>query len=135
MRGSQADYTLEFLLAFDGRVHHLEKGYWIKFEIKKVTPSKTRPHGLSYSFTLHAPNGMRLVGFDNAHNVPRVGARFSPRSPATDHWHRTEGDLGRPYRFKGADILLEDFFREVRRALSERGVSEAVVRVEGDKNR
>lgn len=27
----ETDYGLEFLLAFDGRIHHLEKGYWIKF--------------------------------------------------------------------------------------------------------
>jgi len=27
-----SDHTLEFLLAFDGRIHHLEKDYWIKFE-------------------------------------------------------------------------------------------------------
>jgi hypothetical protein len=45
------DYTLEFLLAFDGRIHHLEEGHWLKFEIKKVKATKRRPHGLSYSFT------------------------------------------------------------------------------------
>jgi hypothetical protein len=41
------DHTLEFLLDFDGRIHQLEKGYWIKFEIKRVKPSKRRPFGLS----------------------------------------------------------------------------------------
>jgi hypothetical protein len=81
-------------LAFDGRVHHLEKGYWIKFEIKKVAPSAARPHGLSYAFTLHAPDGRRLVGFDNAHGVAGAGARFKKRLQASDHWHRTEGDTG-----------------------------------------
>jgi hypothetical protein len=30
------EHTLEFLLAFDGRVHHLEKGYWLKFEIRRM---------------------------------------------------------------------------------------------------
>jgi len=30
------EYGLEFLLAFDGRIHHLEEGYWIKFEIKRA---------------------------------------------------------------------------------------------------
>ena len=44
----EPDPTLEFLLAFDGRIHHLEKGYWIKFEIKRVEASKPRPYGLSY---------------------------------------------------------------------------------------
>src|SRR5262245_59726817 len=70
----ETDYGLEFLLAFDGRIHHLEKGYWIKLEIKRVKVTKERPHGLSYSLTLHRPDGRRLVGFDNAHRVP--GSRF-----------------------------------------------------------
>lgn len=60
------DHTLEFLLAFDGRLHHLEKGYWLKFEIRRADPGPTQPHGLRYSFTLHDPRGRRLVGFDNA---------------------------------------------------------------------
>ena len=127
------DPTLEFLLVFDGRIHHLEKGYWIKFEIKRVEASKPRPYGLSYSFTLHAPDGMRLVGFDNAHTVAARGARFKRRSQASDHWHRTENDPGRPYEYKDADSLLQDFFQEVRRVLSEHGISEAVVRVEEER--
>jgi hypothetical protein len=49
------EHELEFLLAFDERVHRLEEGYWIKFEIKRVPAAKRRPHGLSYSLTLHAP--------------------------------------------------------------------------------
>ncbi len=124
------DHTLEFLLAFDGRIHHLEQDYWIKFEIKRVKTTKRRPHGLTYSFTLHAPDGTRLIGFDNAHAVPAIGSRFKQRSEASDHWHRTESDPGKPYAFSDADTLLQDFFREVRRMLSERGISEAVVRVE-----
>ena len=127
------DHTLEFLLAFDGRVHHLEKGYWIKFEIKRVEATKRRPFGLSYSFALHAPDGTRLVGFDNAHGVAAVGSQFKRRSRASDHWHRTENDPGRPYEFKDADTLLQDFFREVRRVLTERGISAAVVRVEEER--
>jgi hypothetical protein len=84
MNGRAPDHGLEFLLAFDGRIHHLEKGYWIKFEITRVDVSAERPHGLSYSFTLHAPDGKRLVGFDNAHDVPRRGSPFKrPGTPAT----------------------------------------------------
>src|SRR4051794_2555910 len=127
---AKPDHTLEFLLAFDGHIHHLEEGYWIKFEIKKLEARKDRPHGLSYSFTLHAPDGTRLVGFDNAHGIAPVGSRFKKRSQASDHWHRSEGDVGRPYEFKDADTLLQDFFREVRRVLNERGIPETVVRVE-----
>jgi hypothetical protein len=33
MNRSGPDHGLEFLLAFNGRIHYLEKGYWLKFEI------------------------------------------------------------------------------------------------------
>ena len=116
-------------------VGHLEKGYWIKFEIRRVKATKERPHGLTYSFTLHAPDGARLIGFDNAHSVPAMGSRFK-RSPETsDHWHRTENDAGRPYAFKDADTLLQDFFREVCGVLADRGVSDMVVNVQDRRKR
>jgi hypothetical protein len=124
------DYGLEFLLAFNGRIHYLEKGYWLKFDIARVEATLDRRHGLSYSFTLHAPDGTRLLGFDNAHDVPARGSRFKRRSKAADHWHRTEKDPGRPYEFKGAETLIGDFFDEVERILRERGVGLQVV---GDK--
>ncbi len=121
------DHTLEFLLTFDGRIHHLEKGYWLKFEIRRLAPDLTRPHGPRYSFTLHDPKGRWLMGFDNAHGVPGHGSRKQRSRVAHDHWHRVAGDIGRPYRFTNADQLLADFFAEVRRVLTERGVSEAVI--------
>jgi hypothetical protein len=51
------EHALEFLLAFDGRVHWLEQGYSLKFAIRRVEPMQHRPHGLRYSFTLHDPDG------------------------------------------------------------------------------
>jgi len=127
------DHTLEFLLAFDGRVHWFESGHWIKFEIRRVSPSSRRPHGLSYAFTLHDPGGKRLLGFDNAHAVGGPGAQIKSRPAASDHWHRTADDRGRPYAYKDADTLLADFFREVGRVLAEHGLSDAVVSVEEKK--
>jgi hypothetical protein len=124
------DYGLEFLLAFKGRIHYLEKGYWLKFDIARVEATLERRHGLSYSFTLHAPDGTRLLGFDNAHDVPTRGSRFKHRGKAADHWHRTETDPGRPYEFKDAETLIGDFFDEVERILRERGVG---LQVLGDK--
>ena len=103
------EYGLEFLLAFDGRIHHLEEGYWIKFEIERVKVTKGRPHGLSYSFTLHAPDGRRLVGFDNAHGVPATGGRF---------------------KRKPSETLIDDFFDEGERVLDERGIDLTVIEVE-----
>ena len=121
------DHGLEFLLAFDARIHLLEKGYWLKFEIKRVDTETARPHGLRYSFTLHAPSGKRLLGFDNAHAVPALGSRFKPEPVVHDHWHRTENDPGRPYRFTDAETLVEDFFVEVERVLQAHGVSSTVI--------
>lgn len=127
MSESSSEHTLEFLLAFNGRIHHLEDGYWIKFEIKRVEVTAARPHGLSYSFTLHAPDGKRLVGFDNAHAVAAAGSRLGPQPKTNDHWHRTRNDPGRPYEFTNAETLVEDFFNEVERVLAELGVSSVVV--------
>jgi hypothetical protein len=120
------EHALAYLLAFDGRIHHLEQAYWLKFEIKRVSSTPERPHGLSYAFTLHDPDGARLIGFDNAHGVPSKGARFKKRNTKNDHWHRTGDDHGRPYEFTTADQLLADFFSEVRRVLAERGLSDTV---------
>jgi hypothetical protein len=85
---------------------------------------------LSYSFTLHAPDGTRLVGFDNAHDVSATGGRFKRRPAVSDHWHRTETDPGRPYQFTNAETLIDDFFDEVERVLDERGIGTTVVEVE-----
>jgi hypothetical protein len=71
-----------------------------------------------------------LIGFDNAHGVPAIGSRFKQRPAASDHWHRTEADPGRPYAFKDAETLIDDFFDEVERVLRERAVGMRVVEVE-----
>jgi len=125
----ECEHALEFLLAFDGRVHWLEQGYWIKFEIKRVATTAERPHGLRYSFTMHDPSGTRLIGFDNSRGICPVGSRFKKRAAAVDHWHRTKADTGRPYAFTSVDQLLADFFAEVRRVCTEQNITDAVVRV------
>jgi hypothetical protein len=131
-----SDFGLEFLLPFNGREHIFEGGFWVKFEIKNVPATRERPHGLAYSFTLHAPDGTRLLGFDNAHGVPPAGAKFSKRAAAHDHWHRTDKDPGRPYKFKDAVTLLTDFEREVTRVLKEHKIPMTVIAVrEKDKSK
>ena len=78
-----------------------------------------RPHGLSYSLTLHAPDGTRLVGFDNAHPA---GDR---RGPGTrrygGHDHRNRLRAIRPYDYEAALTLFEDFWKGVDAVLKERG--------------
>ncbi len=120
-------HTLEFLLAFDGRVHHLDQGYWLKFEITRVEPTAERPHGLRYSFTLHDPEGARLIGFDNAHGVPLRGSRFKPQDKRHDHWHRSADDSGMPYAFTTAEQLLLDFETAITTELGARGIGRSVV--------
>jgi hypothetical protein len=119
-------YTLEFLLAFDGRVHWYEQGYFTKFEITRVEPTEERPHGLRYSFTLHDPDNRRIMGFDNAHTVASRG-RHARRQQEADHWHRDENDKGKPYQFKDAETLIVDFFAEVERILTDRRVPVRIV--------
>lgn len=82
---------------------------------------------MRYSFTLHGPDGRRLVGFDNAHRVPPKGSRFRKAPEAHDHWHRTEDDVGRPYQFTDVDRLLAEFEKAVMCMLCARGVSRVVV--------
>jgi uncharacterized protein DUF6516 len=92
-----------------------------------VDPTPVRPHGLRYSFTLHDPDGRRLVGFDNAHGVPSRGSRYRKPEVVHDHWHRSGDDEGRPYPFTTADQLLADFQAEVERVLTELGLGDTVV--------
>jgi hypothetical protein len=130
MKPAIQDHELEFLLAFDGRVHYLAKDYWLKFEIREVEATAVRPHGISYSFTLHAPDGQRLVGFDNAHAVAFKKGWLGRRSTTYDHWHRATKDPGQPYAFKDVGTLIGDFFDEVERVLAERGIDTTVLDVE-----
>lgn len=72
------------------------------------------------TLTLHGPDGSRLVGFDNVHAVRESqGPGGKSRGPR-DHKHRME--TVRPYRFKDAATLLEDFWAEVDGVLREKGV-------------
>jgi hypothetical protein len=120
------EHALEFLLAFNGRIHILDQGYWLKFEISRVEPTPNRPHGVRYSLTLHDPEGERLLGFDNAHAAPRRGAQYKAAPIEYDHWHRTSDDPGRPYAFTTVDQLLADFEAEVDRILSDCNVRNEV---------
>jgi hypothetical protein len=83
-----------------------------------VTPE--RPHGLSYSLTLHGPRGERLVGFDNAHAVVAGRGRGRARRRAHDHRHRLR--TVRAYEYSDAATLLGDFWAEVDAVLREKGV-------------
>ena len=96
-----------------------EVGQWVKFLVVRTEATAERPHGLSYSLTLHAPDGKRLVGFDNAHAV--MEGRGPGRRQSGEHDHRHRLRTIRSYEYMDAATLLEDFWKEVDEALRERG--------------
>lgn len=113
------DGGLSYLLDLDGEIMEQAGGHWVKMEVKRVTPSEQRPYGIKYSLSLHAPNGRRILGFDNAHGGKgRAWYRVVPY----DHQHRDSSRRSRPYKFSSADKLVGDFFSAVDRALKKRGV-------------
>jgi hypothetical protein len=116
------DPSLDDLLALDGVVLVVDPvgEHWVKFVARRVEPSTERPHGLSYSLTLHAADGERLVGFDNAHAV-RAG-RGSARKRQITHDHKHRRHTSGPYEYKDAATLLADFWAEVDAVLKEKGV-------------
>ncbi len=87
----------------------------------KTTPE--RPHGISYALVLRLKaGGAPWVRFDNAHRVKERGRGNRHKRIASDHHHRTSKDRGRPYQFSTAMALLDDFWREVKRVLNEKGI-------------
>lgn len=121
MTYADRDPGLDALLDLDGQILVVdpEGGHWVKFVVRRVEASPERPHGLSYSLTLHGPDGTRLVGFDNAHPVRRSAGPGGTAKEVHDHKHRLE--TVRPYGYTDAAALLADFWAEVDAVLKERG--------------
>ena len=91
----------------------------VKFAAVRTEATAERPHGLSYSLTLHAPDGERLVGFDNAHAVGEGRGPGRRRRWKHDHRHRLR--TIRSCEYMDAVRLLEDFWKEADEVLRERG--------------
>jgi hypothetical protein len=109
------DPSLDTLLDLHGQVLVIdEAGYWVRFVVNRVPVAAEKPHGLDYSLTLYGPDGTRLVGFDNAH---QVGDR---RRVEQDHRHRLR--TVRTYDYRDAAALVADFWAEVEALMHERGV-------------
>jgi hypothetical protein len=116
MARQMRDTGLDALLDLNGLVLVVDEkaGYWVKFIVRQVPVDVDRPHGLVYSLTLHDASGERLVGFDNAH--PVKGGK------GVKHDHRHRHKTIKPYTYKDAAALLEDFWEEVDKVLREKGV-------------
>lgn len=114
------DEGLERLLDLDGFVAEIGGGYWVKIVAQRVEPDVDRPHGVSYTLTLHDPTGRRVFGIDNAHVVRVTRGPAAASSGTRDHLHR--GESVRPYAFSDAATLMDDFWREVEAILRREGV-------------
>ena len=113
---ARRDPSLDTLLNIDGQVLVIdEAGYWVKFVVHQVPATTDKPHGLDYTLTLHGPDGERLVGFDNAHQVAGQG-----RDAAKDHKHRLR--MARLCDYTGAGALVAAFWNEVESVMREKGV-------------
>src|SRR3990167_5636714 len=108
------DDSLENLLDLDGTRYIIDDGLglWVKFEAKKVSKI-SRKQGIKYSLSLHDRHNKRIMGFDNAHEIKYGGKQNVAPLKTYDHWHFDENDKGRPYQYKNAEKLMEDFWIEV----------------------
>ncbi len=79
----ERDPELDTLLDLDGQVLVVDpKGeYWVKFVVHRVDASPARPHGLSYSLSLHCPDNRRLVGFECSRHAEIGRTRWERQSP------------------------------------------------------
>lgn len=118
----ERDPSLDALLDLDGQVLVIDPdtNHWVKFRATRVPASEQKPHGLDYSLTLHGPDGERLVGFDNAHAVRTSAGPSGKAKGPNDHKHRLK--TIKPYDYKDAGTLIEDFWIEVEAVLAERGL-------------
>jgi len=103
------DRGLDALLDLDGTTMVVDPlgQHWVKFVVRRVPVSPERPHGLSYSLTLHAANGERLVGFDNAHSITEK--RGASRTTKTEHDHKHRLRSVKPYEYSDAASLARRF--------------------------
>jgi len=106
---------LDTLLDLNGQVLVIDPtGHWVRFVVHAVPSSTQKPHGLDYTLTLHGPDGTRLVGFDNAHQVA------GKRRDALDHKHRIR--TVKPYAYSDAAQLIADFWTDVEAVMKEQGI-------------
>lgn len=114
------DEGLQRLLDLDGFLAEVGGGYWVKIEARRVAIDAARPHGVAYTLTLHEPDGRRAFGIDNAHPVRTTRGPAGRSSTARAHLHR--GETVRPYVYRGADTLVDDFWRGVADILRKAGI-------------
>ena len=117
---SRRDEGLDRLLDLDGFLAEVGGSFSVKIVARRVPPDVHRPHGVSYTLTLHDPAERRVFGIDNAHVVRLTSGPAGRSSSSRDHLHR--GESVRPYAHRDAETLMDDFWREVEAVLKKEGV-------------
>ena len=112
---TKKDASLETLLDLDGEIFPMDNGYWTKFEVNRIKPTKQIPHGIKYSLTLHDRNNTRIFGLDNSHGYKPRRKKYGARKVTWDHEHRMEKIHN--YEFESASQLIEDFWKAVEQLL------------------
>ena len=112
---SPRDEGLDRLLDLDGFIAEVGGGFWVKIVVQRVPPDADRPHGISYTLTLHDSAGLRALGIDNAHPIRMTRGPASRSSTARDHLHRGESVVHQR-------VSVAIFWREVEAILKREGV-------------
>lgn len=118
---SRRGEDLDRLLDLDGFLAEVGGGFWVKMVAQRVPFDERRPHGISYTLTLHEPGGRRVFGIDNAHPVRSTRGPAGSSLAASDHLHR--GVAVRRYGYRDADTLIADFWHEVEAILRKAGIA------------
>ncbi|KAF0221367.1 MAG: hypothetical protein FD174_505 [Geobacteraceae bacterium] len=74
-----------------------EYGNLVEMKIWKTPANEQTPYGVKYSL-VYVVNGQRVIGYDNERGKG-------------DHRHHGGDEI--PYRFIDADLLVEDFLKDV----------------------
>lgn len=92
-------------LIFHSKVYD-KQGNIVEVKLWKVNPSPDKPYGYKYSL-VYVVGGERVIGYDNGEG-------------REDHRHY--GNRVESYNFKGLKILVNDFYRDIRKYKEERNL-------------
>ena len=119
-RRESGDDGWGYLLSLHRQKIRYDDDHWVTIRVTRIPPSKGRPDGVRYAFTLHDRYDERILGYDNSRAVktatgPAMKSKIAERF---DHIDR-KGKNSIPYVFTTPYDLVADFFAHVERILAE----------------